>query len=582
MAVGTKETRPNGAALTAGPCVTVIRQRCAGCQECIIRCPTQALSMDPVAWVAVANSGLCVGCRQCMRTCPFSAIRVEGPMVVARRTPLPASSGPVTVGDLREVRAGFSRLADAVAEAKRCLNCPDPGCVRGCPAHNDIPAFIESVRNSDLERAQQVLSQTSCLPDVCSRVCDWAKQCEGACTWALAGGEAVAIGKLERFVTDNSPFPPVRPISQQGKGLSVAVIGSGPAGIAAARELASVGASVTVYERDSAPGGVMRWGIPSYILPDKITARGIKALLDAGVEMHTGVQVTPDKLEQLLEMYDAVVAAYGTVSQSPRIPGLDLDGVIDATVFLAQAKRALADGSLLPEFKGATVLVLGGGNTAIDAARSVVRLGSKPIVIHREEERFSLARPDELAEAIHEGTEVRFATSVARFQGEAGKVRQAVLVHTRQKQREAIPASIPGSEHTLDGIDMVIVATGCRLDPSFSALFEGLPLRQPAADRVLPDRRWLASGIMDGTYSAGRLAWQREYGLRSSSLARRDRLWLVGDALIGPSSVVASMAQGRQAAQAILEMQPRRPGAGKRNPTEAATGRPAIVAKSSQ
>ena len=279
------------------PKVHVIKDRCAGCQECVIRCPTRALSINIATWLAVADNELCVGCRQCVRTCPFSAITVEGPLIVAERKHLAPAAVPVVMGDVTEVRPGFSRFEDAVKEAERCLNCPDPTCVRGCPAHNDIPAFIEAIRNRDLERAQKVLSETSCLPDACSRVCDWATQCEGACNWALAGGEPVAIGKLERFVTDHSSVPLVRRTSERGKGLSVGIIGLGPAGIAAAWELASAGASVTIYERAPEAGGVMQWGIPSYVFPDHVSQRPIKALLDTGVDIRTNTQLTPEEME---------------------------------------------------------------------------------------------------------------------------------------------------------------------------------------------------------------------------------------------------------------------------------------------
>jgi glutamate synthase (NADPH/NADH) small chain len=249
----TKSTSEKAFALK--PEVKINLERCAGCQECIMRCPTQALSLDIINWKASADNNLCVGCRQCQRTCPFSAITVSGPRVVAERTKIPSSNGRGAVGKNDEVRPGFTTLEEAVAEANRCLNCPDPTCVRGCPAHNDIPRFIQAIRDKDLERAQKVISETSCLPDVCSRICNWGGQCEGACNWSLSGGEPVAIGKLERFVADNNPALQIRRTSERGRGLSVGIVGSGPAGIAAAWELASAGAAVTIYEREIAPGG---------------------------------------------------------------------------------------------------------------------------------------------------------------------------------------------------------------------------------------------------------------------------------------------------------------------------------------
>ena len=180
------------------PHVIVNEERCVGCQECIVRCPTEALSLDTVRWLAAADDDKCIGCRQCVRTCPFCAVTVEGPVVVVGRTRWNVTAKPVEPGDVSEVRPGLTST-EAEAEAKRCLDCPDPTCVYGCPAHNDIPGFIGAVREGDLERAESIIARTSCLPDICSRVCDWSRQCEGGCTWALAGEAPVAIGRLERF-----------------------------------------------------------------------------------------------------------------------------------------------------------------------------------------------------------------------------------------------------------------------------------------------------------------------------------------------------------------------------------------------
>src|ERR1035437_5396496 len=208
------------------PHVRVLTDRCAGCQECVIRCPSAALSMDTQRWVAVAEDHLCVGCRQCERTCPFSAIVVEGPMLVQPRVE-PEPVHPVRLlGDISEIRSGFAGWTEVIAEAERCLQCPDPTCVRGCPAHNDIPNFIAALRDQDLESAHAVLRRTSILPDICSRVCNQAAQCEGACSWSLAGGTPVAIGRLERFVADTLPVPSptVVPVADP---LSVGIVGSG-------------------------------------------------------------------------------------------------------------------------------------------------------------------------------------------------------------------------------------------------------------------------------------------------------------------------------------------------------------------
>ena len=532
--------------------VTVNAERCVGCQECIMRCPTKALSMDVKGWVAKADNSLCVACRQCQRTCPFSAITVEGPVAVRRRVDVAARSGPVEQGNLDEVKAGFPGYYEALREAERCLNCPDPTCVRGCPAHNDIPAFIEAIRNKDLDRAEAVIAETSCLPDICSRVCDWSSQCEGACNWALAGAQPVAIGKLERFVTDNSPVPTPRRSSGRGKGLNVGVVGSGPAGIAAANEFAAAGASVTIYEREPVLGGVLQWGIPSYVLPDAVAQRPARALINAGVRVRTSTNITPESMGHILEMHNAVIVACGApIAEKPAIPGIQLDGVVDSTAFLSNAKKALAEGTTLAKVLGARILVLGGSNTALDVARTTIRLGGKPVIVHRREERFSRARADEIAEAKAEGVEFRFASNIVRLEGDQGILRHAVLARTRQGGAGSAPVNQAASEVTVPA-DMVVLATGYGLDPAYAEFFGHLPVRQPVSDSLFPDRRWLGSGIMAGD-GVGSLAWQREYALRTARRPKQEKLWVVGDALSGPSTVVGSMAQGRLAARSLLD-----------------------------
>ena len=174
------------------PRVVISAERCAGCQECVVRCPTGALGMDTTRWIAAADDARCVGCRQCERTCPFSAIQVEGPMLAGERIPLVPIQPQQLRGSTAELRPPIGSWEDALAEAARCLTCPDPTCVRGCPAHNDIPAFIAAVRDHNLEGAQEILARTSVLPDICSRVCNQAAQCEGACSWSLAGARATS------------------------------------------------------------------------------------------------------------------------------------------------------------------------------------------------------------------------------------------------------------------------------------------------------------------------------------------------------------------------------------------------------
>ncbi len=558
--------------------VTVLIDRCAGCQECVVRCPAGALSMDSGRWVAVADDSLCVGCRQCERTCPFSAITVRGPLAVAARNEPPHSRLEQPTGDNSEVRAGFASWDEALAEASRCLDCPDPTCVRGCPAHNDIPSFIRAVRDRDLVTAHEVIRLTSFLPDVCSRVCDQASQCEGSCTWSLAGGEPVAIGKLERFITDNVPVPaPAKP-GPAGSGLSVAVVGSGPAGIGAAWELVEAGAEVTVYERDPEPSGLIGWGIPDFTLPQEVSARPWQQLTAAGVDLRCGTEVTADDVDRLLTEHDAVILAHGApMPLRMPVPGADLDGVVDASSFLKAGKAALENGDVisLPDSliglaearDGAgcaspLVLVLGAGNTALDVARTARRLGLRAVCVDWVDEHFALARPDELAEAREEGVDIRFLHTVSSLEGEDGRVRRAALIKTRQHRADRRPKTLHEAPEMLD-VDLVVMAMGYRLHPALAARLPGTPLAREA--RGVPDRRWLASGILASPAPefahgkpVGRLALGREVALTASSLPLQERLWAAGDALVGPSTVVEAMSQGRRAAAAVISAGPTR------------------------
>jgi glutamate synthase (NADPH/NADH) small chain len=562
-------------AFGARPTVRILADRCAGCQECVIRCPTGALSMDAKRWVALDDSDLCVGCRQCERTCPFSAIVVEGPMLVGPRVdPLP--NHPVHLrGDIQEIRSGFIGWTEALAEADRCLQCPDPTCVRGCPAHNDIPGFIAAVRERDLAGAHQILARTSVIPDICSRVCNQAAQCEGACSWSLAGGTPVAIGRLERFVADNMPVPSptVVPVADP---LSVGIVGSGPAAAGAAWDLVEAGAAVTVYEKDEVPGGLCVWGIPDFTLAEDIALRPWRQLERAGLDLRCEVEIHAKDLDRLLAIHDALIIANGAgVPLRLPVPGADLDGVVEATSFLQGARVALDPTGDPRAFcttlglgdadvgRSAHVLVLGAGNTAMDVARTARRLGMSATCIDWLDERFALARPDELAEARHEGVEIRFSHTLTALRGVSGRVARADLARTEQNRADKRPKVLADDAVEME-VDLVVMAMGYRNDPDFVNVLPGTPLRRETAG--VADRRWQASGILANPASAyanhndvGALALKREVSLWAAALPVSERLWVVGDALTGPATVVEAMAQGRRAARAVLDACPTRP-----------------------
>ena len=557
------------------PSVKILDDRCAGCQECVVRCPTGVLSMDSKRWVALEDSTLCVGCRQCERTCPFSAITVEGPMMVGPRIESFPSYPLDFVGDTHEIRSGFTEWTEVLAETDRCLQCPDPTCVRGCPAHNDIPGFIAALRHRDLGGAHEILARTSIIPDICSRVCNQAAQCEGACSWSLAGGTPVAIGRLERFIADSREVPAPK-VAHTPEPLSIGIVGSGPAAAGAAWDLVEAGAHVVVYERDQTPGGLCVWGIPDFTLADDIALRPWRQLERAGLELRCEVEIHVQDFDRLLTIHDALIVANGaSVPLRLPVPGAELDGVVDATMFLKGAKAALVATGDPQEFRATMgldgleegrrghVLVLGAGNTAMDVARTARRLGLTATCIDWLDERFALARPDEVAEARHEGVEIRFAHTLTALRGETDRVEHADLARTVQQRADKRPSVVTDDTVELD-VDLVVMAMGYRNDPDFVAALQGTPIRRER--HGVPDRRWQASGILANPASAyanhndvGALALKREIGLWAAALPVNERIWAVGDALTGPSTVVEAMAQGRRAARAVLDASPARP-----------------------
>ncbi len=552
----------NESLVGSAPRVTVLSDRCAGCQECLVRCPTGALTMDLNSWTVVADNARCVGCRQCVRTCPFAAIDVVGAPVVAVRVELTQRRPETLAANVDETHLGFTNWSDALAEAERCLNCPDPTCVRGCPAHNDIPSFIAALREGDLDEAHRVLRRTSFLPDVCARVCDQALQCEGACTWSLAGAAPVAIGALERFVTDNAPVPPVEVVSVRG-GPSVAVVGSGPAALGAAHELVSAGATVTVFERDDEPGGLLNWGIPNFTLPRPVAQRPWHQLIAAGVEVVGGHEVTAGELDELRSRFDAVILAHGAGgAMRVAVPGSDLGGVVDATTFLHEARSALARERACPLLSSRAtkappfVLVLGAGNTAMDVARLARRLGADVSCVDWMDRRWAPVRPDELDEAVAEGVEVQFTRTLTRLEGESGWVARAFLATTTQPSALRSPQIVPDATIEV-AVDLVVMAMGYRIEPTFPGVAPVVPVARPLPAYL--DRRFVASGLAAaGTpeHARGRpiaqLSLTRDVGQRIAERGTLAGVYVVGDALVGPSSVVEAMAQGRSVARAIL------------------------------
>ncbi len=539
------------------PQVTVLKDRCSGCQECLVRCPVSAITLDEFTYTVDVDEAICVACHQCERTCPFSAIHVEGEPRVQGRVPAHLFE-PVDVrADLHEVRVGFLSDEELVAEASRCLNCPDATCIRGCPTHNDIPAFIERARNLDFVGAREVLLATSSMPEICSRVCDTGTQCEGACSLALAGDMPVAIHEIERYLADRSE---PRIANAEPVGLSVAIIGGGPAGIGVADVVARGGGRATIFEAEPEIGGLLRSGIPEFTLPNAVVSRVAWQLEGLGVQVVTNTRVSLEVLDDLAHSYDAVVIAQGANAPLPiTAAGKESVHVTEANDFLGRAYRAIREGSELGT--NATdgelsVLVVGAGNTAMDVARMTRRLGGGATCVDWMDKRFSLVRPDELGEAEHEGVEVLFSVTVASLRPLANGRIAATLVETVQEERQQRP-KVTDKVFRVMEVDEVVAALGYRIEPELLANFPSLPVRKEVP--VIKDRHWMASGIFNGLPNdvsrrmpVGELAVGRERARSRAQFALGDRVFVVGDSLIGPSTVVEAMAQGRKLGASLL------------------------------
>ncbi|MDA8102356.1 MAG: FAD-dependent oxidoreductase [Nitrospiraceae bacterium] len=525
--------------------VEVLTDRCAGCQECYVRCPTAAIGFDELNWIVTVDDALCVACGQCERTCPFSAIKVHGdPEVDASHRHDIAHLSIPALQPWEETRQGFQTLEEAMAEAARCLQCPDPTCVRGCPAHNDIPSMMRSVVAGEIDAARTAFERTSHIGSICSRVCNQSAQCEGACSWNLAGAEPLAIGLVERYVFDHSRphLPTAAPA-----GSSVAIVGSGPAALGASWELVAAGVKVTVLEAAETPGGLLNHGIPEFTLPITKVSEQWETLQSLGVELVTSHRVEEAELRELGLANSAVILAHGAGSPiRPPVKGIDSPIVSDAMEFLSKAGEALNEMRDLPELEGKSILVIGAGNTAMDVGRMAIRFGAKPLCVEWVAERFGKVRRDELAEAREEGVQVRFLTTATTLEGN-----KVTLVRTKHEDATKLPEVIPGTEEVVYA-DMVILALGYRLTGEFPDEAPKAPVRYTPP--ALIDRIWVASGIFNGVDEGaiGNLSIARDELTHKAAEPTYSNFYTVGDALIGPSTVVEAMAHGREAARAII------------------------------
>lgn len=427
--------------------------------------------------------------------------------------------------NFEELERGFTE-EEALAEARRCLKCKTPLCVRGCPIENRIPAIIAAIEQKDYRAAIDIINENSNLAIICARVCPHNDQCEGACVLGRKGA-AIQISKLERFLAEKEMELALNRL--RGK---VAVIGSGPAGLSVASILAKQNYRVTVFEAQAKAGGVLRYGIPEYRLPKAVVDKQIEIVRNLGVRMETGVVIGEDlTLDQLFAMgYQAIFIGTGTgLARKLGVPGEDLAGTMQAIYFL-ETVALIQDGSLasrpLPVLPGERVVVVGAGNVAVDAARTALRLKAASVLaVDIVPERERRASDKEYGEALHEGVSFRFETSVVAIHGEGAVTGVTLQRFIRQVAgRENVIVPVPDTEQ-LFPCDKVIIAVG----------------QKPFA-RIVST----TTGIK--TNDKGYVITEREpyYGMTT-----RDGVFAAGDVVHEPQTVILAMREGRRVAEAI-------------------------------
>ena len=449
---------------------------------------------------------------------------------------------PVREQDAKERACNFEEVClgynadEAVAEAQRCLNCKNAHCVQGCPVSINIPGFVEKVKEGDFAAAYQVISESSALPAVCGRVCPQESQCEGKCIRGIKG-EAVSIGKLERFVADWARENNIRPVgAAEKKGKKVAVIGSGPAGLTCAGDLAKMGYDVTIFEALHEAGGVLVYGIPEFRLPkENVVKKEIENVLSLGVKIETNVIVGKSvTIDELLneEGYSAVFIGSGAgLPKFMGIPGENANGVFSANEYLTRSNlmKAFQADSATPIMESKKVAVVGGGNVAMDAARTALRLGAEVHIVYRRSEEELPARVEEVHHAKQEGIIFDLLTNpVEILEDEKGWVKGMKCVRMELGEPDASgrrrPVEIPGSEFTLE-LDTVIMALGTSPNPLISSTTEGLETNK---------RKCIVASEENGQTS-------------------KTAVFAGGDAVTGAATVILSMGAGKAGAKGIDE-----------------------------
>ncbi|AKA70074.1 NADPH-dependent glutamate synthase [Clostridium scatologenes] len=452
-----------------------------------------------------------------------------------KKVPVREQEPKVRAANFEEVCLGYNK-EEAVQEAQRCLNCKKPMCVSQCPVSINIPGFIEHVKKGELEEAAKVIAQSSALPAVCGRVCPQESQCEGKCVLGIKG-EAVSIGKLERFVADFSRENNIDLSEKQpSTGKKVAVIGSGPAGLTCAGDLAKLGHDVTIFEALHEAGGVLVYGIPEFRLPkETVVKHEVENVKKLGVKIETNViigrTVTIDELVNE-EGFDAVFIGSGAgLPKFMGIPGENFNGVFSANEFLTRNNlmKAFKEEYETPIKAGKKVAVVGGGNVAMDAARTALRLGAEVHIVYRRSESELPARVEEVHHAKEEGIIFDLLTNPVEIVGdEKGWVKGMKCVKMELGEPDASgrrrPVEVPGSEFVMD-VDTVIMSLGTSPNPLISSTTKGLEINK---------RKCIVA--------------EEETGLTS-----REGVYAGGDAVTGAATVILAMGAGKKAANAIHE-----------------------------
>jgi glutamate synthase (NADPH) small chain len=453
-------------------------------------------------------------------------------VVIPTRTAMPEQPPEVRAHNYEEVTLGYTP-EQAKAEAMRCLQCVKPVCIRGCPVNINIPGFLQLVEDGDFRGAVNLIKETNVLPAMTGRVCPQESQCEGVCVLCKKF-EPVAIGRVERFVADweaaQGPLPVPQLAPSTGK--KVAVVGSGPAGLTVAADLARLGHSITIFEALHESGGVLVYGIPEFRLPKAIVKREVDYVCSLGVHIRNDFIVgSSATVDELLEEYDAVFL--GTGAGLPwflEIPGENLGGVYSANEYLTRAN--LMKAYRFPEYdtpiaRGQRVITIGGGNTAMDAARTALRLGAQEsVIVYRRSQAEMPARREEIHHAEQEGVEFHLLTTPIAFHGENGRVASLECVQNELGEPDASgrrkPVPVEGSNFQI-AADVMVIAIG--QSPS------------PLVSRTTPDLETARSGIV--------------VVAKETMKTSKKGVFAGGDIVTGGATVILAMGQGKIAAAAI-------------------------------